>query len=43
MNIIEMKNIEKIYNPGQPDEVKALKGMSLHVPRGDFVAIMENL
>ena len=39
MHLIELKNIYKIYNPGE-NEVHALDGVSLTVDDGEFVAIV---
>ena len=38
--MIDLRNIEKVYHIGQRSEVTALKRVSLHVNRGEFVAIM---
>lgn len=39
MSLIEIKDIYKIYNPGE-NEVRALDGVSLTIDRGEFVAIV---
>ena len=39
MNLIEIKDIYKIYNPGE-NEVRALDGISLTVEHGEFLAIV---
>jgi len=39
MPLIELKDIYKIYNPGE-NEVRALDGVSLDIDRGEFVAII---
>ena len=39
MPLIELKDIYKIYNPGE-NEVRALDGVSLTIDRGEFVAII---
>jgi len=39
MNIIELKEIRKVYKRGE-EELHILKGISLHVSDGDFVAII---
>ena len=38
--LIEVKDIFKIYNEGMENEVRALGGVSLHIDRGEFVAIV---
>lgn len=39
MSLIEVKDIYKIYNPGE-NEVRALDGVSMKVERGEFLAII---
>jgi len=39
MPLIELRDIYKIYNPGE-NEVRALDGVSLDIERGEFVAII---
>ncbi len=39
MSLIEVKDIYKIYNPGE-NEVRALDGISLTVEHGEFLAIV---
>ena len=39
-NLIELKNIFKIYGEGLESEVRALDGVSLTIQRGEFVAIV---
>lgn len=39
MSLIEIKDIYKIYNPGE-NEVRALDGINLTIDRGEFVAIV---
>ncbi len=39
MSLIEVKDIYKIYNPGE-NEVRALDGINLKIERGEFVAIV---
>ncbi len=39
MSLIEVENLEKIYNEGE-SETRALCGVSLKVEAGDFVAVM---
>ena len=38
--VIELDNVGKIYSPGSPAEVVALRGINLSIGRGEFVAIM---
>ena len=38
-SLIEIKNVYKIYNPGE-NEVRALDGVSLKIENGEFVAII---
>ena len=38
--VIELKNVTKIYNPGKENEVKALRGVNLKVHKSNFIAIM---
>lgn len=38
--IVEVENVEKIYNQGKENEVKALRGISFKIEQGDFVSIM---
>ncbi len=40
MGLIEIKDIYKIYSEGEPNEVRALNGVSLKVDMGEFVAIV---
>ncbi len=39
MNLLEVKNLSKIYGSGET-EVKALKNVSFSVPKGEFVAVV---
>lgn len=39
MNILEIKNLRKIYGAGET-QVRALDGINLTVERGEFVAIV---
>lgn len=39
MSLIEVKDVYKIYNPGE-NEVRALDGINLKIERGEFVAIV---
>ena len=38
--LLELTNIQKIYSSGSEAEVRALRGVDLHVEKGEFVAIM---
>ena len=38
--MVELKNIERIYNKGTPDEVKALDDVTLHIEKGELLSIM---
>ena len=38
--MIHIKNISKIYNKGNEDEVSALKDVSIEIPQGEFVIII---
>jgi putative ABC transport system ATP-binding protein len=38
--VLLLHDLHKIYNPGSPLQVHVLKGVSLAVERGDYVAIM---
>ncbi len=38
--VIELDNVGKVYSPGTAAEVVALRGVSLSIARGEFVAIM---
>ena len=40
MELIEIKNLFKIYGEGQENEVRALDGVSLTIGHGEFVAIV---
>lgn len=39
-NIIRIRGINKIYNPGMESEVHVLKDIDLDIKRGDFIAIL---
>ena len=39
MSLIEVRDVYKIYNPGE-NEVRALDGVSLTIEKGEFVAII---
>lgn len=39
MSLVEVKNLYKIYNPGE-NEVRALDGINLTVEKGEFLAIV---
>jgi len=38
--MLDVKNIHKTFNPGTVNEKKALRGLSLHLDRGEFVSIV---
>ena len=38
--MIELRNIHKSYNLGQPNELHVLKGINLDIEDGEFVSIM---
>ncbi len=38
--MIELKNIEKVYNQGTPREVRALKNISLSIERGEIFGVI---
>ncbi|MDD5040236.1 MAG: ABC transporter ATP-binding protein [Patescibacteria group bacterium] len=38
--LIEIRDLKKVYNAGEPNEFYALNGISLSVDQGDFLAIM---
>jgi len=38
--MIQLSNINKIFNPGTVNEVKALTNINLEVNNGDFVTII---
>ena len=38
--VLLLEDVDKIYNPGSPLQVHVLKGVSLRVEEGDYVAIM---
>src|SRR5512144_2790676 len=40
MNVIELKNIVKMYDMGGAEEVHALRGVSLQIRENEYVAIM---
>lgn len=37
---IDVQDLVKIYNPGKPDEVRALDGLSFRVPRGSIFGLL---
>ncbi|MEO0247433.1 MAG: ATP-binding cassette domain-containing protein, partial [candidate division WOR-3 bacterium] len=39
MNLVELKNVEKVYVTGKIS-VKALKGVNLGVEKGEFTAVV---
>jgi putative ABC transport system ATP-binding protein len=38
--MITLEHIHKVFNPGETNEVNALKDISLNIPKGDFVIII---
>jgi putative ABC transport system ATP-binding protein len=38
--MLKLEDLEVIFNPNTPSEVRALRGLSLHVERGDFVTVI---
>ncbi|WP_191557058.1 ABC transporter ATP-binding protein [Metabacillus idriensis] len=38
--MLELKQIQKVFNEGSPDEKKALNGLSLSLHKGDFVTVI---
>lgn len=40
MDILNLKNIGKIYNKGKPNSCEALKNVDLKIERGDLIAII---
>jgi len=38
--MLEIKNVEKTFNPGTINEKKALNGINLHLKEGDFVTVI---
>jgi lipoprotein-releasing system ATP-binding protein len=38
--LIDLDNVHKSYNVGQPNEAEVLHGVDLHVQRGDFMALI---
>ncbi|MBQ7956910.1 MAG: ABC transporter ATP-binding protein [Clostridia bacterium] len=38
--MLEIKNVEKTFNPGTINEKKALNGINLHLNEGDFVTVI---
>jgi putative ABC transport system ATP-binding protein len=40
LNLIDLRDVYKIYNEGYENEVRALNGVSLEIGRGEFVSIV---
>ncbi|MCC6397985.1 MAG: macrolide ABC transporter ATP-binding protein, partial [Bacteroidetes bacterium] len=40
MNVIELKDIVKLYDMGGAEEVHALQGVSVSIAKNEYVAIM---
>ena len=38
--MLKADNLHITFNPGTPIETRALQGMSLHIPEGQFVAVI---
>jgi lipoprotein-releasing system ATP-binding protein len=38
--VLELKGIEKVYNPGQPGEIRVLRGLDLSLFAGEAVALV---
>lgn len=38
--MLDIKNVEKTFNPGTINEKKALCDISLHLDKGDFVTVI---
>ena len=37
---VEIEDVSKVFNPGRPNEVRALEDIHLHIGRGDFVTLI---
>jgi NitT/TauT family transport system ATP-binding protein len=37
---VRMGGVDKVFNPGRPSQVEALRGIDLHVDRGEFVSLI---
>lgn len=40
MNIVELRNVSKIYGKGKENQVMALNGINLDIEQGKFYAIV---
>jgi len=38
--MLEMRNVTKVFNPGTPNEVRAIEGVDLTLEEGAFVVII---
>ena len=38
--MLSAKNLELTFNPGTPIETRALRGLSLEIPDGQFVTVI---
>jgi len=38
--MLRTKRLEITFNPGTPIENRALRGLELHIPKGQFVAVI---
>jgi putative ABC transport system ATP-binding protein len=39
-NVIELHNVEKIYNEGKENELKVLKGINLEIKEGEYASLV---
>ncbi|MFH8092408.1 MAG: ATP-binding cassette domain-containing protein, partial [Candidatus Aenigmatarchaeota archaeon] len=39
-NVIELHNVEKVYNEGKENELKVLKGINIKIKEGEYVSIV---
>ena len=40
MSMLDLNNIEKTFNAGTVNQKKALRGLELHLEKGDFVTVI---
>ena len=43
MNLLEINHLQKIFNENRPNQVEALKDISLNVETGDFPKYYDSL